>query len=522
MAAVTPQVFDSSGLKDIASAMPDVVGSTANAYKLKDMVDTSQMNTLKLAEAQKEIQTRQQTNEALKNLPLNATQEQRMAALEKIRQGPGGYEAAMQVMRNFGAVDKEAADAAEVKARTMEHLSKASAQEFEAYQAKVAAFDGNFLPVWQKFNDLVGKGMSVAQAKAAVQTDYQKAYVGAASATDAAGNLIYNDPGSKKKFDQIGTIFDPDKLGPEIMASENIRKQLEEAKKNREESKFKGAETKLAEARTENVKAGGESNVLGATKGTQEYAVREQIIGELAGRGIAFPRGKGVLGPYITGLIQANPGLTPAQIADKVATGGAERAGTAATIKAFDIGQQGNSVRSFNVGLSHLDTLDELATALQNKDLKVINRIGNAWAAETGQSAPTSFDAARNIVGDEIVKAVTGSAGALGDREAAAATISKINSPQSLKDVIKTYKTLMVGQLTGLKQQFVSAGGKPESFDAKLSPETKKFLATEKRTPATPPPATNAKGWKLHQDAKGNYGYVSPDGNQVEAVPSGR
>jgi hypothetical protein len=259
MAAVNPQVFDSSGLKDIASAMPDVVGSTANAYKLKDMVDTSQMNTLKLAEAKKEITTREQTNEALRNLPLNATQEQRMQALEKIRQGPGGYAAAMDVMRNFGAVDKEAADRANVEAQTKKHLAEASAKTFEAYQDKVAAFDGNFLPVWQKFNDLVGKGMPVAQASAAVQPDYQRAYVGAISATDAAGNLIYNDPGSKQKFQQLGPTFDPDKLGPEIMQSEKVRKQLEEAQKARDESQFKGAETKLAEARARTIATTGEA-----------------------------------------------------------------------------------------------------------------------------------------------------------------------------------------------------------------------------------------------------------------------
>ena len=250
MAAVTPQVLDSSALQNIASAMPDFVGSTANAYKLKDMADTSQMNTLKLAEAKRDITVREQTNEALRNLPLNATQEQRMQALEKIRQGPGGYAASMDVMRSFGEQDKAAADKAELEARTKEHLSKASQQTFESYVAKNDAFDGSFLPVWQKFNDLVATGMPTAQAKAAVQPDYQRAYVGAISATDAAGNLIYNDPGSKQKFQSLGTTFDPDKLGPEIMQSEKVRKQLADAKKERDESKYKAAETQRAQAGT--------------------------------------------------------------------------------------------------------------------------------------------------------------------------------------------------------------------------------------------------------------------------------
>jgi hypothetical protein len=34
----------------------------------------------------------------------------------------------------------------------------------------------------------------------------------------------------------------------------------------------------------------------------------------------------------------------------------------------------------------------------------------------------------------------------------------------------------------------------------------------------TAPAPTNAKGWVLHADAKGNQAYVSPDGKQFEEV----
>lgn len=46
--------------------------------------------------------------------------------------------------------------------------------------------------------------------------------------------------------------------------------------------------------------------------------------------------------------------------------------------------------------------------------------------------------------------------------------------------------------------------------------------ASKQRTPGAGAPAavppTNAKGWKLHKDAKGNQAYVSPDGTQFEEV----
>lgn len=134
--------------------------------------------------------------------------------------------------------------------------------------------------------------------------------------------------------------------------------------------------------------------------------------------------------------------------------------------KDFATGKQGNSVRSFNVALSHLDTLDQLSGALNNKDTQGINKFGNMIATQTGKSAPTNFEAAKKIVSDEIVKAIVGSGGGVADREEAAKTISAASSPAQLKGVINTYKELMKGQLHGLRDQYKATTGK-EDFDDK-------------------------------------------------------
>lgn len=378
MAAVTPQVFDSSGLKDIAAAMPDVVGSTANAYKLKDMADTSQMNTLKLAEAKRDITVREQTNEALRNLPLNATQEQRMQALEKIRQGPGGYAASMDVMRSFGEQDKAAADRASVEATTKKHLADASQQTFESYVAKNDAFDGSFLPVWQKFNDLVATGMPIAQAKAAVQPDYQRAYVGAISATDAAGNLIYNDPGSKQKFQSLGTTFDPDKLGPAILQSEKVRKQLAEAQKDRQELQYKGAETKLAQARTQNI----------GTAGSKAFTEDEgDLMAALADRGVNLPagfKGKEQQKALYAGLIRKHPGITVDDIADGIKAGSISM--VAEKSEARSVGTRQASVDIPLAALTDkggiFDQLDTAAQKINLGDARTVSQLRLAWAGK--------------------------------------------------------------------------------------------------------------------------------------------
>lgn len=155
--------------------------------------------------------------------------------------------------------------------------------------------------------------------------------------------------------------------------------------------------------------------------------------------------------------------------------------------KDFATGKQGNAVRSFNVALSHLDTLDAAAKALKNGDMQMLNKMGNMIASQTGAPAPTNFEAVKHIVADEIVKAVTGSAGALGDREAAAKTLEKANSPEQLAGVIGQYKELMVGQLRGLSHQYAATTGL-DNFDSKYLSDQARAMITAPHG-AAPAPA---------------------------------
>ena len=158
---------------------------------------------------------------------------------------------------------------------------------------------------------------------------------------------------------------------------------------------------------------------------------------------------------------------------------------------AFTSGQQGNAVRSFSVATSHLDTLSRLADALQNGDTKVINKVANAYKEQTGSPAPVNFDAAKQIVGDEITKAIIGAGGGVGDREKAQAAIAAANSPAQLKGVIETYKELMAGQLGGLKRQY-EQGTMRKDFNRFLSPEAQAQLEKHfagAQTPAAAAPA---------------------------------
>lgn len=174
--------------------------------------------------------------------------------------------------------------------------------------------------------------------------------------------------------------------------------------------------------------------------------------------------------------------------------------------KDFGSGKKGDLTRSFNVSISHLGTLDKLTDALGNGDTQLLNQARNSFKEQFGSDAPTNFNAAKAIVGDEIIKAIVGSGGALADRENAANQISSAKTPAQLKGVIRTYKELMAGQLKGLKQQYSSSTMR-DDFDTLLSPEAKAELdgtisaaapTTVKQTVIAPPPSQAVQMLKMN------------------------
>jgi hypothetical protein len=148
----------------------------------------------------------------------------------------------------------------------------------------------------------------------------------------------------------------------------------------------------------------------------------------------------------------------------------------AKSIKDFSTGPQGNIIRSFDVAIDHLDTLQKAADAMQNGDTRLINQIRNKWRQETGSDLPTNFQALVPLVSGEIAKAVIGSNNALSDREELRLNLKNANSPSQISGVITGYKGLMSGQLKGLKQQYEATTGKKD-FDSKLREHTLKELS---------------------------------------------
>lgn len=184
-----------------------------------------------------------------------------------------------------------------------------------------------------------------------------------------------------------------------------------------------------------------------------------------------------------------------------------------AAYKAFGTGKQGDAVKAFNVGISHLNTANELADALGNGDIRIINRISQKFAEETGSSAPTNLDTAKEVIKAEIVKSIVGGPGAEKDRENALAAVDRASSPSQLKDGIKIAQRLMGGQLGGLKRQYEQTTGRND-FERLLSKDSQPYLQTKE---ATGDSSGDAGPVKISSDAEfaklpSGAEFIGPDG----------
>jgi hypothetical protein len=141
----------------------------------------------------------------------------------------------------------------------------------------------------------------------------------------------------------------------------------------------------------------------------------------------------------------------------------------------FATGVAGRTTQSLNVAIDHLEALQLLAHGLQNNDINFINSVKNYFNKEFGLSDPTNFDAAKQIISQEVVKSVVANGGSMQERQEAERHISNARSPEQLTGIMDTYKRLMAGQMRGLQKRYESGGG-TKDFQERLLPGTRREM----------------------------------------------
>ena len=168
-------------------------------------------------------------------------------------------------------------------------------------------------------------------------------------------------------------------------------------------------------------------------------------------------------------------------------------------IQRFKSGPQGNNIRGLDVAVDHLQTVLGLGSELKNGNFVPFNRFAQMIAEQTGQPEPTNFDAAKRIVGSEIIKALgVAGAGTEVERREAGDAFNRARSWPQIEGGVKTVQRLLGGQLRGLRQQFKGATGLDEkSFNDSLLPGTLEFLdQPEKKTDSASLPEAAVKRLK--------------------------
>jgi hypothetical protein len=177
----------------------------------------------------------------------------------------------------------------------------------------------------------------------------------------------------------------------------------------------------------------------------------ETVAKAIASGQLAAPTGMAAANPRNYRLMQRVMEINPAYDFTDIA---AKK--TAAS--AFTTGALGNSMRSFATAGQHLDQLGELVDALGNKDLQAQNAAANKVKQWTGSTSVTNFNAAKDIVSKEVVKAIVAGGGGVSEREELARLMDAAKSPAQLKGVITTFRNLMAAQHENLLAQRRAAG----------------------------------------------------------------
>ena len=145
-------------------------------------------------------------------------------------------------------------------------------------------------------------------------------------------------------------------------------------------------------------------------------------------------------------------------------------------------------IAAFTTVAGHLDTLDKLGVALKNNDTQAINSAYNWFKTATGDASVTNFNAAKQAVAAETIKAINGTAGALRDREEAAAIFGAVQSPAQLKGAISTVKELINSRLQTSQAMFEAGTGR-RNFEELLPPIVKRTFQTGGAPQAAAAPA---------------------------------
>ena len=203
--------------------------------------------------------------------------------------------------------------------------------------------------------------------------------------------------------------------------------------------------------------------LMDANKPGAGGAATEAVVDAIVAGRMQVPTGFALRSPYWQDVIERVAKKDPNFDAAKYG-------GRAAAIRTFSSGPEARNVTALNTVIGHLGTLDEAASALQNKDLRAFNSVANRLATELGDPRVQNFDTAKQAVAEETMRVFRQVGASEIEARMWGERITASGSPQQLRGVISTLGELLDSRIKAIAQQYertANQGGNPARVDPK-------------------------------------------------------
>jgi hypothetical protein len=181
--------------------------------------------------------------------------------------------------------------------------------------------------------------------------------------------------------------------------------------------------------------------------------------------------------------IAAHPGASRSDAASAISAAQQDYKAGGKAVSAFrdPNSKVGQNIISGDTAIQHLDVFVQLAKAMKNGDVKLLNQAKNAWQTQFGVPAPNNIALAGQYVSNELERSSLGQAGTGEERKITAALHSGNNSYDTLVDAANTDKAFVSGRLKAVRNSWPGDTGRPLSeFDTTiaghLNPETRRLM----------------------------------------------
>jgi len=146
--------------------------------------------------------------------------------------------------------------------------------------------------------------------------------------------------------------------------------------------------------------------------------------------------------------------------------------------KDFTVGKHSTEINAINTAMGHVGVLGDAIDALNNNDIKALNRIANFVGVQTGKDNVTTFNTIVHRVGPEIAKAYIGAGGSAGERGSDEKDFDPSLGPQQLKSNVGITAKLLRSKIGALENQWNQnkSDSMPSFQDRFITPEAKAQL----------------------------------------------